>query len=82
MPAKACRGNNTCEEGYARERCSECADGWYRSKQLCKECGVLASVPVIFLLLSLVLAPAATLVNSQSLLRRIKSLLFEAERGS
>jgi len=38
LPAGACEADNKCAAGYSGERCSSCADGYYRSQLECVAC--------------------------------------------
>jgi len=71
VPAEACRGSESagnasrCASGYEGLRCAQCASGWFRRDEQCREC---PRVSVLYLLV-FVAALAGVLGLSSVLLR-------------
>ena len=69
IPAFACVGNNTCEEGYVAERCSECKPfEFFRISGVCKECPSNPWLPIAgFIVVIIVMCGGSWYVNKKNL---------------
>jgi len=59
-PPEACLGANICADGYANKafpyRCSQCADGYYRSSGSCRQCPNNPELNIVFFFIVAVVA--------------------------